>query len=376
MPQRLCALQVLRAVAAALVIFGHAQDTYLAKVADAWLPLSSFGLGGLGVKLFFCISGFMIYGAGMRMATGPASVAEFAWRRVIRVVPLYWAATLVYAAKLAVQGQAPTPGEMAGSLFFIAYHESLIRPVLGLGWTLNFEMFFYAIFATSLMLHQKMRAWWVSACFAMLFFLRWLGVTTPFGFPLASYLFLLTNMCLVYFLAGMALGWLRPKCRHWIQNAGLSPAVALGLATGLLGGYLLLAGRAPGQAAGDEMLLAALVVLVVGACLLEKPGTGAAAGRVFRALQAAGDASYSSYLTHGFVMGPAARLLALGGLPVPVWWFATAMVLACTVVGVLVHHVFEKPMLKRFSTPPWAAAPSRASGPGFQAPSRSSHSGR
>ena len=378
--ERLCALQVLRAMAAGVVIFSHAQDTYITKVADAWLALSSFALGDLGVKLFFCISGFMIFNAGARMKPGLRSMAEFAWRRVVRVVPLYWAVTLVYATKLIWQGDPPTAGEWTQSLSFIAYDAYVIRPILGVGWTLNFEMFFYAVFGLSLFLSsQNLRALCVAACFGGMFILQWLGITTPFGFPPASYLFLLTNICLAYFLFGMLLGWARPRCMGLIRAAGLSAAAALALAAGVLCAYLALVflvpllGWMPWWAEWSEPLVASVVMLVVAACLLENVDSGRPAGKGFRLLQLAGDASYSSYLTHGFVMGPAARLIVLLGASVPVGMFSLAMLLACTAVGVMVHRAFEKPLLNRFSTPPWLALPA---GPVFQAPRRSSSSGR
>jgi len=382
--ERLCALQVLRALAAGAVIFSHAQDTYITKVASAWLPLSSFALGDLGVKLFFCISGFMIAGAGARMAPGAGSVAEFAWRRVVRVVPLYWAVTFVYAAKLAWQGDPPTVGELTSSLSFIAHNEYVIRPILGVGWTLNFEMFFYAVFAFSLFLDRKLRGSWVAACFLIMFVMKWDGLTAPpgsapVGSVPAGFLYLLTNICLVYFLIGMLLAWARQRCMRLIVAAGLPAGWALLLAAAVLGAYLsLLAlepwlGWLPWWAGWGEVVLALVVVLAVGACLLEKVGSGGPEGRVFTLLQRAGDASYSSYLTHGFVMGPAARLLSFLGVDMPVVVFSAAMVVACTAVGLLVHHVFEKPLLKRFSTPPWLALPAR---PVFQAPKRSSSSGR
>lgn len=380
MTERLCALQVLRAIAAGLVIFAHAQDTYLTKVSGTSMPLLSSGLGELGVKLFFCISGFMIYGAGARMQQGAASVAEFAWRRVVRVVPLYWAATMVYAAKLALQGDMPNAAEWAGSLLFITYEGYVIRPILGVGWTLNFEMFFYAVFSASLLLNRRLRGLSVAACFGMMFMLKAVGVVAPNGFAPTSYLFLLTNVCLLYFLMGMALGWVRPRCARWVQAAGLSSTGALYLAVGVICVYLVLLACAPGQAwlpwwaRWGEAVLGCFVSLSVGACLMENTGSSAApVAPWFRALQIAGDASYSSYLTHGFVMGPSARLLALAGAGMPVGVFATLMVVGCTLTGVLVHHAFEKPLLKRFSKPPWLAAPARRL---FQAPNRSSSSGR
>ncbi|MCZ2496070.1 acyltransferase family protein [Xylophilus sp. Kf1] len=377
-PDRLSALQVLRALAAALVIFGHAQDTYLAKVMVVDLPVSSYALGDLGVKLFFCISGFMMHGAGSRMPPGVASVAAFAWRRLVRVVPLYWAATLLYAGKLALQGQPPAPGDYLESLFFFAHGVAVIRPILGVGWTLNFEMFFYAVFAATLMFRRG-RALWVAGCFAAMACLSWFGVTSQLAHPAASYLYLLTNICLVYFLLGMALGWMRLRLQSRIAAAGWSAGAALALAVGVIGAYgawLAWPGGMPVAspwAGWHEGLIASVVSATVAACLLESGAAGAPPGRVMRLLGAAGDASYSSYLVHGFVMGPCARMLSWLGFTMPVGLFALSMVLVGSAVGMALHRAIEKPLLQRFARPPWR---DRSRRPMLQPVNRPSHSGR
>jgi exopolysaccharide production protein ExoZ len=143
-------VQVLRAVAALLVVFIHL-DTLLASLG---LPV----FGGGGVDVFFVISGFiMVYTTSLR-DTGPWS---FFADRIARIVPLYWSLTLAlivlnFVAPALLHSQA-TWRELIESLVFVPFEKpnGLIAPVLYVGWTLNYEMFFYLLFAGGLLLHNR-----------------------------------------------------------------------------------------------------------------------------------------------------------------------------------------------------------------------------
>src|SRR4030081_3263261 len=80
------------------------------------------------------------------------SPSKFMELRIIRVVPLYWLWTLFLVALTLMAPHMlkrvhPTPIMVVKSLLFI-----MVAPVLLQGWTLNYEMFFYALFALSLCL--------------------------------------------------------------------------------------------------------------------------------------------------------------------------------------------------------------------------------
>src|SRR5690606_14627525 len=120
-----------------------------------------------GVALFFVISGFVMAHA-VPPARGPVAARAFILRRLARIAPLYWLATLAWTVHLAVDGAPPDYWDLARSLFFIPYadHGGALRPVLGLGWTLNFEMYFYALFALGLLLSGRWGAVALSALIA------------------------------------------------------------------------------------------------------------------------------------------------------------------------------------------------------------------
>jgi len=126
-------IQVLRALAALLVVFAHFE--YIKPA-----------VGGFGVDIFFIISGFIMAYIVNKSAD------SFLYRRIIRIVPLYYAMTFLaaglYLAKPSwFRSLILTPATLAKSLLFIPYQIKDSGPVLTLGWTLNYEMFFYVSIA-------------------------------------------------------------------------------------------------------------------------------------------------------------------------------------------------------------------------------------
>ncbi len=133
-----------------MVVFAHANEQFPSGIH---LRLRDFGVSG--VDLFFVISGFvMTYTA----ATHRYGRAGFVLRRVARIVPLYWLMTLitaVLAANVPTLFKTTTFGwtYLLASLCFIPFPAPITHithPLLHLGWTLNYEMFFYVCFAVLL----------------------------------------------------------------------------------------------------------------------------------------------------------------------------------------------------------------------------------
>jgi len=110
-----------------------------------------------GVNVFFVISGFITWVICERRPTTPA---RFLRERLERIAPVYWIATGIMVAG-ALASLFPnlklTLGPVLGSLFFIPHHSpsnGQVWSVLVQGWTLNYEIFFYMVFAGSLRAHR------------------------------------------------------------------------------------------------------------------------------------------------------------------------------------------------------------------------------
>jgi len=200
--EKLSSVQYLRACAALLVLVTH---SFSYQVGD---HAPFVGLTGhLGVMLFFVISGFiMVYISG----EAPFSALTFLKRRAIRIVPLYWLFT-IFAALLAAllpnlfQRTIFTWPHFLESLLFIV-HEApktgSLSPLLSLGWTLNYEVYFYIAFAMVAFLHVGPRVILLS----ILFIGAWLvGLLAPPTNPVLQFYL---HPAPLAFAAGTWIGWL------------------------------------------------------------------------------------------------------------------------------------------------------------------------
>jgi exopolysaccharide production protein ExoZ len=152
--ERLVGIQVLRGVAAMLVVLGHfcltTQEYGAQGVAASVQYLAQ--IGQTGVDIFFCISGFVMMVVATREGVVKLDPIEFVARRLIRIVPVYWLVTcalllLVLAANIPKFGFAKTVSLPVLNPTFLI--ESLVlwptrnpangvnMPFLAQGWTLS-----------------------------------------------------------------------------------------------------------------------------------------------------------------------------------------------------------------------------------------------
>ena len=188
----------------------------------------NFKIGAAGVDIFFVISGFIMWVTTVGKPIGPQ---EFMWRRIIRIVPLYWIATLATFAVAVLKPQFffdtnSSVGNLLGSLFFVPIiKDEALQPVVEQGWTLSYEMFFYLIFSVSLLLPEFRRLW---------FLIVILGAVVVAHFLLPSgYASIFTQPIILEFAAGIVIGHL------WKQGYRLPFRVAIGLM--IIGVVLLIA---------------------------------------------------------------------------------------------------------------------------------------
>ena len=114
-----------------------------------------------GVDIFFVISGFVMVQSTIGRAVTPM---KFIRQRALRIAPMYWIATFAVMSQI--------PGEWLfklQSLLFIPAmnpESNMMQPVVEPGWTLNYEMMFYAVFALTLFLRQSIRFPVIASFFA------------------------------------------------------------------------------------------------------------------------------------------------------------------------------------------------------------------
>ena len=213
MRHRLDAIQILRAIAAISVVATHAIDRAV-RTFPAQAPYSFLAnfhslrrLGEAGVDIFFVISGFIMMYVHYEQFGDQGATRRFIARRVIRVVPLYWALTalavvlLSIAPKLFFFHKGIDAPWVIGSFLFIMIAPSSgpTSPVIGQGWTLNYEMFFYAIFAIALLMPRRRAIPFIFATLGVLIAVGCVFSVQPAWFAVW------TGTLLTEFLAGVAI---------------------------------------------------------------------------------------------------------------------------------------------------------------------------
>lgn len=142
-------LQMLRGVAATLVVLFHLQAAAVAEGHDPGF-LRWFHVGEAGVDVFFVLSGFVIFHAALgRQGRG---AGWFLRQRFWRIVPSYWAAlalTLAAMAALAVMRGDWSDWPSAGRLVVSVFMLPLPDQVMAVAWTLTVEWLFYLVFAVT-----------------------------------------------------------------------------------------------------------------------------------------------------------------------------------------------------------------------------------
>ena len=339
--QRIDAVQLLRALAAAMVVLGHLKGA-------AWAHQDELGpfprlpfFGGGGVDLFFVISGFIIVHAGLRLLRGGYPGRTFLTRRLARIVPLYWGVTMLPLAAAGLLGRdLPSLKAIVMSLLFIPYDRSGAAeyyPLCDLGWTLNYEIEFYVLFAFW-MIVGKARC--VGLAIASLCLIVVFGTLFE---PTDGVLYFWTRPIILEFAGGMGVAALYNTGRlHFpgsVRLALVAVALALYLADPL--GLIPLA-RTPNAMVrvlgwgipGMLMLLAALSSPF-------EPRSRLARGGVLL-----GNASFALYLLHPFAITATRRTIA--AMPLPFGAGSWVLVVVGFVVAcggsILAYLYLEKPI--------------------------------
>ena len=343
MIERLAAVQALRALAALSVARSHIDNDILSltaatgfKYSNPWpLPLEA------GVDLFFVISGFVMVHASQGLFGRPGSPRVFFLRRLARIAPIYWACTLAFifaafALPGLISGPKPDFVSVLQSLLFWPYQNSAgaMQPVLTLGWTLNYELFFYAVFASCLGLPRRAAVAAVSGALALVIFAGLVFRPAPGALAFWS------SPIIAEFVFGMLIA----SARNEGLRLGFS-ARALLIAAGIAGLAFAHQQGAPDAAWRWLAWGFPAALIISGAALAEaRDGQGAAA----RFLSLLGDASYAMYLIHPFIIRPLRALWAKAGWTgeAGAFLFGLAALALVIAVSVAVYRWFERPLTR------------------------------
>jgi exopolysaccharide production protein ExoZ len=344
-------VQILRFVAASFVVVTHVDDRMAGtfsvddKATVTTYIHKFFQLGGSGVDLFFIISGFIMIWVSFCKFGSVSSPLQFIKRRLIRIVPPYWAYTTLALAVLIFIPGAFSHGEslnwpwIAFSYLFIPAKSpgNIISPLVSQGWTLNYEMYFYIVFALILFFRID-----IAIISIIIFFVlsSIIGSLYSFTFPL---LIQNTSCILLEFIFGMCIGYFFVRGRWLIKSASYAFLVIGGSmfifalmydysTIGLIGNW----GRVLFWGIPLALIFSAIVSL-----FRNLPDN-----RLIKSLEIGGDASYSIYLFHPFAAAGFVYIAEFVGLNrfMPTEVLILPIAICSIIAGYIAYLVMEKPL--------------------------------
>ncbi len=342
-------IQILRAVAALAVVFYHDGIETTNICASIGMPCNyDFWVGGFGVPLFFIISGFIMVMTSWNSFGRPGAPLDFIKRRITRIVPLYWLITSIAVIGIIISPSmlnVPVldPLYIAASYLFwpVTRINGLVRPIANLGWTLNLEMMFYVIF-TGALIFSRVRGLILAIGFlAVMSMLQITGIFGKTGALHSTPLNFWADPIILNFILGMIIAVLYRKGTriNLIETRLLIAISVVGiLLVGNFSGFL--------NALPEDNIINRVSAMIPMMCLVVAATMGPqldASKIIWRAGLLIGDASYSLYLIHPFILRPLAKIWAkFIGAGLPVWTFTVIGVFAALGGGLILYTFVEK----------------------------------
>ena len=346
--KKLEAIQILRGAAALMVFHIHTLDI----VEGSALPrqLSFFNtahFGSCGVDLFFCISGFILGSIALRLRPTPSrpfvAAADFLSRRFLRILPIYWITSIFWIFLEAKHHHLTFAWFLNSMLLLPSFRFPMPLPVMFIGWTLVFEMFFYYLLTLNLLIGTRRI---VERTIATILILITLGIFFGFARPI---LILVANPFNLEFVFGCIIALFFARVgkpdgnRSAIANiVTITGCVLLG-STYFLGKYNT--GIADyilnGQLSWYRVLVWGVpAALITGGLAFRAPVVSSRSGRIAVAF---GNASYSIYLVSGMVLYFYDRIYFIFAPLGPDLNIFFAVVSVAT-IGLLCHRFVETPI--------------------------------
>lgn len=326
-------IQVLRGLAALLVVIHHLLEELRATEMGFWFPDFFVRLGAVGVDIFFIISGFIMYYTTSTAFKNPQP-AKFYLSRVARIFPPYLI-IVTFILLLHSSGYFYRSLDLSWDM---TIRSILLFPadslILGVAWTLIYEMYFYSLFAVGLLFKRKCLIPVVT-----------MGILS--GYLLAGYVTdsaihkYLSNPIVFDFLLGILIGLCFGKFRtvptiNYLWLAASMIAVTMSSAwldssgtTGLLGWD-----RVSGWGLGSVGIVWFFLHFRV------------RESRAQSILLEVGNSSYAIYLTHPIIMIVVAKALSLNFGYIVNGLVFTGSLLASLILGVIYYRYIEGPACK------------------------------
>ena len=342
--KKLDLLQVYRGLAAVFVLFFHGSQILRNEFHQQDILLNIGNLGWVGVDFFFVLSGFIIFYIHQSDIGQPNRLKSFILKRLVRIYPFYWIVLSLKIGSLIVTGSE----EIGDSLNFIEISKNiLLYPqeyrLIDVSWTLSHEVLFYIMFGIMLVLGYKW-FWPIGAVWLIGILLNLAGIFADFKDNILILKFILHENN-IEFLIGCLVAYLVVKNKTFFKYGLILNCIA----TFLLTLYFILyqSQIIDPQQVTRVIWAIPFAILILGSVGLEMTKDM----KIPSILIYIGNASYSLYLIHGFVVSNVAKIISKINLGLvtshPLVTNTVALLIFMITVGVgcAVYSYIEKPVL-------------------------------
>ncbi|AZN32436.1 acyltransferase [Pseudoalteromonas agarivorans] len=344
---RLTSLDFLRAMGAIFIVVSHSHglirkrfealgyNDHFWQVEQGYTKI----FGAMGVGLFLVLSGFFAFYTTWNKSNNGL---DFIKKRVIRIYPTWWFALFCVICLSLVPGSSASYSayQIFNSILLNPiYIDGDIKPILEIGWTLHYIVFYYAVIAL-LMLFNISSLKILSLLTVLFIFLSLIGLLIDFKTPILA---VITNPRTLSFALG---GWLAFFVITKKEGLAWIPAYTY-ITLSLLLAFIIAFVFIDAWRLNMPTLISrsSIAVLIIALFVFHPRLKNIRYGKFFKVI---GEASYSIYLFHMFPLMVLSGLWKRGILlppssisPVITW----AVIIALGVVGgVVAHYIFEKPV--------------------------------
>jgi exopolysaccharide production protein ExoZ len=318
-------MDMLRAIAALMILLYHAHSIARNHAKAQGIPFFNepFWWNSC-IEMFFVMSGFLMVHMSRKLYGNRGGPKEFAIRRLVRTPPLYFGyTTAVFIIFLAIPSLADARVTFTRYFASIAFFPIELPPIIAIGWTLNYEMYFYVITGASLVLTFP---------FGPIFSILTLTSAVLFGaFVLRGY-YLWTDPLLLNFAVGNLIAMM-------FYGGIVMPALGRGIALVVATALLFLPSAEDGNFVRFFTFGPAIGLVVATLTLRVEPFSMGKLGSAFYWL---GSRSYTLYLSHILVLKSVEKLI-YGIMPSlrPELYLAFAPVIAIAACAILFRYIEE-----------------------------------
>ena len=331
-------LQAIRAFAAIFVMLFHGTEILHERLGYLFLN-NIFNAGFSGVDIFFVLSGFIILHTS---SVGKNNIVNFIKKRFIRIYPVYWLITVLLIVLFFI---SPTADQSYKGEFDVIVGSFLLIPqkqyVVGVAWTLAYEVIFYLVFAATFFRNPKFLLYAFASWVVIILIFYFFNIKTGF-FAIDS----LTRPVILNFALGCMVAFLYKQYPNF-RNSGwiFWGAMLLFLLTWSIF-YQIKASNSTaftGDMARVYLFGIPASFMIFGALYLTVA--------IPRILVFLGDASYSIYLLHGTVLSLLIKIIFKLKLSTMFSSFEGAITLfiLTLVISCLFYSIVERKILKLFN---------------------------